>query len=505
MYNFYDQICLVLFGETGHGKSTLGNAILGKEIFKVNDTMQSVTREIYGCQGTDKSKNLFVIDTPGINDSEGKDNESLKKIAKYLKRRNDLKGIVVVLNYCLQTALQNSAKKAFKTIFRIFKSKNIYTNIIVAFTHFFSGRKPPKRNEQGELIEKIFRIFKENYFEMFEQECPINSLPFYFLEIDSIEGLDNESQMEINNMIATIYNREPINPSIIKVKDDYNIKDELVSTRFVENIVRFEGDYIIKKISKYKKTIIKYYDSKPDNILDELVEEYERKVLNSDLIEQKKQLQIQKLREKQMQEQLQKEIENQERIRMEREKELNRLREEQKRKEEERKNLERRVRLEIEREEQRRRREKEKRIRIRNKIKYYIDNPRYENDSSSVYELYQTWSYGLLSSPSYDDIEIELLRTVRLDKEDQPFSYVTGRINGSFSGKVILGWKLINRHNNENGGSWKRIGKILGTSNYDFSFTSCYWRSLHWTLELYGIELPYDYYDIIEDDEDDLY
>ena len=36
-------------------------------------------------------------------------------------------------------------------------------------------------------------------------------------------------------MIATIYNREPINPSIIKVKDDYNIKDELVSTRFVEN------------------------------------------------------------------------------------------------------------------------------------------------------------------------------------------------------------------------------------------------------------------------------
>ena len=214
---------------------------------------------------------------------------------------------------------------------------------------------------------------------------------------------------------------------------------------------------------------------------------------------------MQKLREKQMQEQMQKEIENQERIRMEREKELNRLREEQKRKEEERKNLERRVRLEIEREEQRRRREEEKRIRIRNKIKYYIDNPRYENDSSSVYELYQTWSYGLLSSPSYDDIEIELLRTVRLDKEDQPFSYVTGRINGSFSGKVILGWKLINRHNNENGGSWKRIGKILGTSNYDFSFTSCYWRSLHWTLELYGIELPYDYYDIIEDDEDDLY
>lgn len=159
-----EQICLVLFGETGHGKSTLGNAILRKELFKVNDTTQSVTREIYGCQGIDKTKDLFVIDTPGINDSEGKDNESLKKIANYLKQRKDIKGIVVVLNFCLQTALQNSAKKAFKTIFRIFKFKNIRTNIMVAFTHFFSGRKPPKRNEQGELIEKVFGIFKEKFF-----------------------------------------------------------------------------------------------------------------------------------------------------------------------------------------------------------------------------------------------------------------------------------------------------------------------------------------------------
>ncbi len=500
------QICLVLFGETGHGKSTLGNAILGKKIFKVNDTMQSVTREIYGCKGTDKSKDLFVIDTPGINDSEGKDNVSLKKIATYLKQRNDIKGIVVVLNFCLQTALQNSAKKAFKTIFRIFKSKTIYTNIVVAFTHFFSGRKPPKRNEQGGLIEKVFGIFKENFFEMFEQECPINSLPFYFLEIDSIEGLDNESQMEIDNMIVTIFNRKPINPSIIEIKDDYNIKDEFVSTRIIENIDRFEGDYIIKKICKYKKTIIKYYDSKPDNILEELVEDKEEKALNLDLIKQRKKLQLQKFKEKQIQDQIKKDFEKEEKIRKEREEELKRLKEEQKRKEEERRNLEKKIRLEIEREEQRRRREeelrREKRTRICNRIKYYIDNPKYENDSSSVYELYQTWSYGLLSSPSYDDIEIELLRTERIDKEDEAFSNVTGRINGSFSGKVILGWKLINRHPNENGGSWKRIGKILGTSSYDFSFTSCYWRGLHWTLELYGIELPYDYYETIEDEDD---
>ena len=141
------KICLVLFGETGHGKSTLGNGILGKEIFKTNDTMQSVTKEIYESNGIGKTEDIFVIDTPGINDTDGKENEYLNQLAIYLKKRSDIKGIVVVLNFNLKTALQNSAEKSFKTIFKIFKSESICTHIIVVFTHFYGSRKQPKRNK----------------------------------------------------------------------------------------------------------------------------------------------------------------------------------------------------------------------------------------------------------------------------------------------------------------------------------------------------------------------
>ena len=113
---------------------------------------------------------------------------------------------------------------------------------------------------------------------MFTQKCPIKSLPFYFLDIDPSEDLDNESQMEIDRMITKIFSKNHINPSIIQIKNDYNIKDELTNSRIIEDIDRFEGDYIIKKIKTYKKVITKYYDSSlNDSVVENLVDEKEKK------------------------------------------------------------------------------------------------------------------------------------------------------------------------------------------------------------------------------------
>lgn len=526
-----ETICFVLFGETGHGKSTLGNAILGAEIFKTNNTMQSVTKQIYGSYGKEKASNIFVIDTPGLNDSDGKDNEYLKEIAIYLKKRNDIKGIVVVLNYSLKKVLQNNAKKSFQMIFRIFKVKLICYHIIIAFTHFY-GRKMPKRNEQGELKKKIFNIFKDIFYDMFEQKCPINSLPFFFMDIDSKEGMDSDSKMDLDSMISIIHSKEPINPSIIQVKNNYNVKDELVSSRTIEDIAGVEGDYIIKKIKTYRKTVTRFYDSSiHDSISEELVDEKETKILNISLLEQKKNLEIKNKIEEKMKKQMEEQIEERNKIKKQNEEMLQKFKEELKKSqekmkqlEEEKKNREKERQKIIQREKERKLREKQqeeerrrikkekleikrKRIRICNHIKRFSEFKFYENDHSFVYKLNQTWDYGYSSVPSYFDkeIKLELLEKKTIDLNDKAFQTVTGSLSGYLSGKIIIRWILINRHDNENGGEWKRNIKILGTSSYDFSFTSCFWRSLHWTLELYGIILPKDYYENKDLNEYDYY
>ena len=534
MINKSEQICFVLFGETGHGKSTLGNAILGKEIFTTNDTMQSVTKEIYGSYGKGQSENIFVIDTPGINDSEGKDNEYLKNIATYVKNQNNIKGIVVVLNYSLKNIYQKSAEKSFKFIFRIFKSTDICFHVIIAFTHFYNSRKIPKRNEQGNIKDLIFNIFKENFYNTFgkNKTFPIKSLPFYFLDIESINEIDSDSQMEIDNMITTIHSKTPINPLIVQIKNDYNVKDELNSSRIIEDI-EYDGDYIIKKTKTFKKTILKFYDSSlNDSVVEDLVDEKIEKILNYDLIEERKKLELRKKKEEEIQEKIKKQLEEEERIKKRNEETLKKLREEQKRREIELRKMEeekrkiqkererkakeqeerRLLKIKLEREKQRKKRKEElekkrERIRICNQIKNFVVSELYERDSSFVNKLNETWNYGHITTPSYyyKEIKIELIKSEKIDLDDKPFQTVSGNIIGALSGKIIFGWKLINRHDNPNGGKWKRNIKTLGTNNYSFTFTSEFWRGLHWTLEIYGITIPEDYYENKDLNEGDYY
>ena len=81
---------IVLLGSTGDGKSALGNCLLKLDPldgFKESDDPESCTTEIEEITGAwlGDGPLCTIVDTPGLNDSQGRDLEHLERIVEFLR------------------------------------------------------------------------------------------------------------------------------------------------------------------------------------------------------------------------------------------------------------------------------------------------------------------------------------------------------------------------------------------------------------------------------------
>ena len=195
------EIGLVVFGEEGEGKSTLCNTLTGSngEAFEERDFITE-TKETIGKEGKFDNQATFLIDTPGLCDSQNNNDAHLVQMVQYIKDNNLIKGFIFTINVH-RPKFNDNQRRLFELISNIYPGAPWFKHIAIVWTRCFS-QMAEQIEEWKEERKKGFKYFFKQWFGPEISEEEINSIPHFF--VDSVEARknNNSSHNELNNLLV---------------------------------------------------------------------------------------------------------------------------------------------------------------------------------------------------------------------------------------------------------------------------------------------------------------
>ncbi|EDR23770.1 hypothetical protein, conserved [Entamoeba dispar SAW760] len=241
-------IKLLLIGETGNGKSSLGNFILKKNVFMVSDSPNPETTEVNGDYGGYDRNNVFVIDTPSLQESREFNERFLNDMVNFVKEQGGIQGIVIVLNYSINT-ISNNLKIMIQILSNVFPFKDFWGHVCIVWNkcyYFFSQDQleMQKKNKKNKFLPELLKLTKEPT----GTEGSVDVQMYYVDSQPDEEGNNIRSENEIERLIKWGSKLTPINIEVVEYKI---ITEEKEQTESMGN----NGKYIITQLKHMKREI----------------------------------------------------------------------------------------------------------------------------------------------------------------------------------------------------------------------------------------------------------
>ena len=259
-----DISSIIIVGETGTGKSSFINNLCQTPKCKVGLGLDSETEEVLGVKCEGYYKDIFMIDTPGLNDSNGEeqDERNINLMNQFIKNNPRIKGIIILLKFT-DNKLTGSIKKSLKIFYDMFPLNNFWSHVVICFSYYYD-MNPEAKIQIIKNYEKEFKkIMQQSKSEHKDFVIP-EDIKMFFCEL---KNPDEETKLEIKKIIDYLKIKEQmfkkIEEKIEEPKIKESIKEGNVTTveYYIEKITNFidfddSKNEVRKIIEKWKEIFI---------------------------------------------------------------------------------------------------------------------------------------------------------------------------------------------------------------------------------------------------------
>lgn len=256
-----------MIGRTGSGKSATANTILGSKMFVTELAGTAVTKVTARRSSIRFNKNIVIVDTPGVFDTEGKENEIKEEICKCIGISSPgPHAFILVLDIAKQyTEEDRCTIKLFEQIF----GKEMYRYSIILFT-----RKDQLDKNRTTLEEYIQKSPKELQFlikECGERVFALDNTRGNGKQVKRVQKLLNMISDNVTRNVGKCYTRETLAKAAEEFeKEEQRREQELIKKREEER-QEFQN--------KIKEETTKRLEEERENYI-KMQNEYERKLAN---------------------------------------------------------------------------------------------------------------------------------------------------------------------------------------------------------------------------------